>query len=58
MYIIIFEDRAIRKIDELDESCVVEVEDGIIDIIDQDKMKVMLGRSDGEIVWEDIKQIQ
>ena len=62
MYIIIFEDGSIRAIENLDKSLFDAVQDNLIDIINPKEMKLLKnvsddGDFDGDLVWEDIKQI-
>lgn len=57
MYIIIFDDGSIRQTKSIDESCLYEFEDDLLDIIDINKMKILEKIEEGELTWVDIKQI-
>lgn len=56
MYIIIFDDGAIRLIKEIDESCLDAFEACVVDIIDPSQLKILEEVVDGKLVWVDIKQ--
>lgn len=57
MYIIIFDDGSIRKIENVDEDCLDAFNDNMIDIIDPGNLKMLSEVVGDELVWVDIKRV-